>query len=532
MNRLLKRFAAVLLTVMMLLFILSSCDSEVTTEQADVSADVQPAASADVYTYADRVFTARYNSSYSFNPITGTNPDNMALIPLLYEGLFVLDENWTPQPVLCESYETTDGGLTYTFHLKSDIAMSDGSTLTAMDVRYTLERAMEGGRFSGRLHNIDSVTAVDELTVEITLKTASYKLPVILDVPIIKANSIDYNHPPGTGPYYYQGTGHPRLSAFSAHRDYDSLPVQTVYLKECSNIELSVEFSSQAVDIFWDDPADSSEINILSDHEVRYYHTNILQFVGFNAANNVLSEAAMRRALGLTIDRDALVDMLYTNHADPAPLIMNPNYPLYDTAWEVDVSDPLAEISSIFSSLGLSDVNSDGYLEYPDEDYTYTPFTLKFIVNGDNKYKVAAAEEIALSMKTVGIDVEIAQLSWEAYKTALEIGNFDMYYGDVSLPDDYDLSQLLTPDGSIDYGHIGNTSYSYYLEALLAANDENAEKEAARQLCAYAYEDAPIIPVLYRQYAVHTNRNTVGGLTPTQSSLFYNFTDWTISLSQ
>ena len=477
----------------------------------------------------DKKFTVRYNSNYSFNPITGTNPDNMALVPLLYEGLFVLDENWEPQPVLCESYETTDG-LTYTFSIKPDVAMHDGSTLTAQDVRYTINSARDSGRFSGRLHNIDSVTAVDDLTVEITLKTASYDLPVLLDIPIIKNNSIDYNHPPGTGPYYYQGTDISRLVAFTGYRDYRSLPVNTIYLEECSNLELSVNFSSQAIDLFWDDPADSSEINILSDHEVRFYKTNILQFVGFNTRNKVLADPDMRRALGLTIDRDEIVDALYTNHAEAAQLIFSPKYSLYEKSWEVDTSDPLAEISAIFDSLGLEDADSDGYLEYLEDD-ELTAFELTFIVNGDNEYKVEAAEEIALSMKTVGINVEVKQYSWSEYMTHLQSGNFDMYYADVSLPADYDLSQLLVPGGAIDYGHAADDSYTEYIEAFLAADNESTKKAAAGQLCRYIYNQAPIIPVLFRQYAVHTNRNTVNGLAPTQSSIFYNFTDWVISLN-
>ena len=529
MNRLIRQ-AAGLLAVITLLFVLSACDEEVTTETPIPSEDVQPSSSAVVVSYADSKFTARYNADYSFNPITGTNPDNMALTPLIYEGLFVLDESWAAQHVLCDSYETTDG-LNYTFTLKPDVVMSDGSTLTAQDVRYTLESAMDGGRFTGRLHNIDSVTAVDNLTVKITLKTASYKLPTLLDIPIIKINSIDYNHPPGTGPYYYQGAGAPRLEASVDHRDYNKLPVRVIYLQQCSNLELSVEFSSQAVDLFWDDPADSSEINILSDHEVRYYHTNILQFVGFNTNNSVLAEPDMRRALGLSINRDAIVDELYMNHADAAQLIFSPEYALYDKRWEAEMTDPLAEISAIFASLGLADEDSNGYLEYMDDSNQYHSFKLKFIVNGDNEYKVNAAEEIALSMKTIGINVEIKKLGWDAYKTALENGNFDMYYGDVSLSADYDLSPLLSPDGAIDYGHGGNESYTYYIEAFLAADNDITEKEAARQLCAYAHDDAAIIPVLYRQYAVHTSRNTVNGLTPTQSSLFYHFTDWTISLN-
>jgi peptide/nickel transport system substrate-binding protein len=124
--------------------LLSACDEDVAVNMPVPSEDVLPTSSASVVTHTDSRFTVRYNADYSFNPITGTSPDNMELVPLMYEGLFAVDENWAAQPVLCEEYETADG-LTYTFTLKSDIAMHDGSTLTAQDVLYTLEQAMADG---------------------------------------------------------------------------------------------------------------------------------------------------------------------------------------------------------------------------------------------------------------------------------------------------------------------------------------------------------------------------------------------------
>lgn len=508
---------------------LSSCTSQPTTESPDISPDVQPTETSTYVSSADKFFTVRYDTDYSFNPITGTSPNNMALAPLMYEGLFVLDEKLAAQPVLCESYETTDG-INYTFTLKPGIAMSDGSTLTATDVKYSLSMAQQTGRFSGRLNNLVSITTTDSLTLNITLGLANYKLPVLLDIPIIKAGSIDNSYPPGTGPYYFRAGDAPHLSAFSDYRDQSSIPISEIYLKACTDVELSIDFSSQYVDLFWDDPADSSDINILSDHEVRYYDTTVLQLIGFNANNRVLKHSSLRRAIGLAIDKKNIVDTIYANHAVTAALILSHNYSLYDATWENSSTDALTEISEIFYDLNMEDANSDGFLEFPDANGVNIPFTLKFIVNGDNKYKVAAAEDIATSLRSVGINVSLTKLTWEAYKTALESGSFDMYYGDVYLPANYDLTELLSPEGSIDYGNIGSSTYQSYINDFLSAKSTDAEKAAAKRLCAYVDVNAPIIPILFRQFTVHTNRNVVSGLNPTQSSIFFGFNDWSINL--
>ncbi len=529
MNRTILKRAAAMMTVAAVC-LLTACTQPAPITSPDVPVDVTPSPSAIAYSSSDGKFTVRYNADYSFNPITGTNPDNMSFSPLIYESLFTLDAALTPQPVLCETY-TTDNGIDYTFTLKSGVAMTDGSTLNATDVKYSLTQAMLTGRFTSRLKGIAEITVIDPLTLSITLSAPNYRLPTILDIPIIKNGSIDFNHPTGCGPYYYAGDGSPRLVAFTNYRDYDALPVRTIYLKECTNQDLSVEFSSESIDLFWDDPADSSEINILSDHEVRYYDTTILQFVGFNAQNSVLSNPDMRRALGLMIDRAKIVQSVYTVHADPTPLVLSTNYALYDPAWAPVVTDRLTEISVIFDQLNLDDNDRDGFLEYIDDNYDYIPFTLDFIVNGDNDYKVAAAEQIATAMKAVGINVNVSALSWSAYLQALENGNFDLYYADVALPADYDLSELLAVGGDIDYGHVGSDSYAELIGDFLSASDDDTESAAAEALCAYIYEHAPIVPVLYREYAVHTNRNTVIGLSPTVSNIFYGLLDWSVNLT-
>lgn len=529
MKRSTTQTAILLIISAALLLSLSSCEAPVAEMDPDIVPFVTPESTATSVSTSDSFFTVRYETAYSFNPITGTSPDNMALVPLMYEGLFVLNEKMEAEPVLCEEYETPDG-VNYTFKLKSGIAMRDGSSLTAADVKYTLTKAMQEGRFKGRLTVIDSITAPDALTLKITLKYANRKLPELLDIPIIKNNTADQNYPPGSGPYYYEKTGAPRLVAFESHRDAGRLPIPVIYLRDCSTAELSVAFSSQAVDLFRDDPADSLEINILNDHEIRYYKTTILQYVGFNTRNSLLANSDLRRAFGLIIDRKKIVSDIYSSHALAAPLVLSPSYRFYDPVWENNSLDPLAKLSQIFASLEMDDADSDGYLEIPNGSGGWTPITLNFIVNSDNDYKVRAAQMITDSLKTVGINVNLIKYSWEDYKTALSNGSFDMYYGDVCLPASYDLTELLSPGGSLDYGHAGHSEYQSRIENFLSASTEDEEKDAAKKLCAYIGEFAPIIPVLYRELNVHTNKNVVSGMKPTQSNIFYGLTGWKITL--
>lgn len=58
----------------------------------------------------------------------------------IFEGLTKLNEDGTYSPNLAKSWEVTPDGKTYTFHLLEGVKFSDGSDLTAEDVKWTFER--------------------------------------------------------------------------------------------------------------------------------------------------------------------------------------------------------------------------------------------------------------------------------------------------------------------------------------------------------------------------------------------------------
>jgi len=523
-----KRALSLLLIAAILLSCAACADLEVPDPEAAPPEETGAATIAPISSLDDR-FTVRYDPAATFNPITGTSADNMALTPLLYEGLFVVNGRFEAEPVLCETYSVSEDLKTYTFTLKEGVLFSDGSALTARDVKYTLEQAKAAGRFAGRLGNISSVSAPDDHTVVITLQSPHSRLPVLLDVPVIKSGAIAASCPPGTGPYALDTSGDaPRLVRSPHYRYGDVAPVDVVYLASCTDRELPLRFIAQDIDFFWSDPGGSEEIRLGYDHDAWYYNTSILQYVGFNMRTEILKDASFRRAVSLAVDREAIVREVYQSCALAAPLVLSPKHPLYDAGWVTPVKDVLEEISRIFAALGLEDRNSDGFLEYP-QSSSGLPFTLTLVVH-DQPYKVAAAEKITNALMSIGIHTELRKLPWEEYLTALKRGEFDLYLADAALPPDFDLSALLAPGGALDYGKAGEEAYALRIQAFLSARGEMGEALAARQLCAAVEQNVPIIPVLYRQYAVHTNRNVVRGVQPTQSSVFYNLKNWKISL--
>ena len=118
-------------------------------------------------------FALAYHRGQTLDPLLCDEGAQAQLASLLYEPLFLLDESFTPQPWLCESYTVSEDGLTYTLTIRQNVSFSDGSSLSAADAAASLRRAMDAPRYAARLSDIQSVSATGAGQVRITLRAAN-----------------------------------------------------------------------------------------------------------------------------------------------------------------------------------------------------------------------------------------------------------------------------------------------------------------------------------------------------------------------
>lgn len=532
-HKILPLFAA----VMALTILVQGChtppvqtvDSPKPVETADVEDEpvVQP---PTVSPAADGRFTLRYDSKSTLNPITGVNRDNILLSSLMYESLFIVDNHLVTQPVLCKSWETADN-LTFKFEIYPDILMNDGELLTANDVSYSIKQAALKGRYVARLSKVASVSSDGELTVTVVLKSKNHRLPSLLDIPIIKNGSADSRVPPGTGPFQLiENDGTPYLVRNPRYRDYQSIPLSLIYLMECNDDELTQLFDDGQLSLLWDDPSDSFEIRLNRLNEKRYYDTTTLQFIGFNAKSGVMSDPYVRRAVGCSIDRNYLVNEILSGQAIAAPLPLSPAFPYYNLDWEKRAYDPLTEMTVLLDSADMEDFNNDSFLEISNGNGTYRKFTVDFIVNSENIHKIRAANYIADTLMSFGVNTVVRELPWEAFMTALKSGDFDMYYGEIALGADFDFSPLMLP-GALNYGGTANTLFAPYIEDFLAAESDEDIQYAVEALFYEILTKSPFVPVLYKKNVVYSPLGAIARADPGQSNVFCNLKDWTINMA-
>lgn len=129
----------------------------------------------------------------------------------VFEGLTRIDRKGQVQPALSESWDVSDDGKTYTFHLQEGVKFHDGTDFTAEDVKFSLDRARAEDSVNAQkqlFDAIDTVEVVDPTTVRVTLKRPQGNFLYNMgwgDAVMVAPESADTNkdNPVGTGPFKF-----------------------------------------------------------------------------------------------------------------------------------------------------------------------------------------------------------------------------------------------------------------------------------------------------------------------------------------
>ncbi|MDD6189572.1 MAG: ABC transporter substrate-binding protein [Clostridiales bacterium] len=520
---------ALILALAMLIGSLSACGYEPRVETPEPEKDDSQVSGTDsVYTrshYADKIFSLNCDLKSGLNPYETTSTANMDIAPLLYEGLFELKDDFSFENRLCEAFYTNDGK-TYKFDIRKGVMFHDGSELTPEDVAASIELARVSGNYADRL-SIITAAYVIEGSVYMELTRPNYNLPLLLDVPIVKAGSGEDAVPVGTGPYHYVDAGEYKyLKAFDGHRDFAGLPIERIYLKEYSGGELITAFDSGLIDLVTTSKADINYLEFSGNTESRQKDTTILYFLGVNDQNKFLSDKNRRVLFSSMIDRELLSKDVIT--AVPTTI------PLHPSAYFCSVEyDPFSIREQELEAAGIQylveDYDADGMLEFMDLDAgTVEEISLKLVVNKENPTKLEAAHALSESLGERGISVTVTELSWSSYIRALKNKDYDLYYGEVMLTADFDLTQLLCYGGNANYG-----LYDPKLQSLIYdfnSSGSESKQDAAAALYGYIAENLPIISLMFEIETVYTHRETVSGMAPAAHNIFSDITAWSIDV--
>ena len=195
-----------------------------------------------------------------------------------------------------------------------------------------------------------------------------------------------------------------------------------------------------------------------------------------------------------------------------AQLPASPAYAGYDTALETPY-DTAAYNRLLNAALG----------EQAEDE---TPLTLTLLVNEESSFKVSAAQEIAMYLNTARLTVTVEAVPWDTFLTRLESGDFDLYYGECRLTADWDLTALLSTEGSLNYGGWSDET----TDRLLQAYRSNGADANLTALWQQLLDTAPFAPICFKSVSVVTTEGVVQGLSPTETAPLSPLGGWSVRL--
>ena len=311
--------------------------------------------------------------------------------------------------------------------------------------------------------------------------------------------------------------------------DYGAkLPLDTIYLKEYTDAEQGISaFEDGTLDLVTNDPTSIYSYGYGSANDERYYPTANLNYLGFNCRSGLFSKAECRKAMNYVVDRDTIATDYMDGAGTPAVLPLSPASPLYSDAYTELLSYSVKKAEQAFDDAQVQDYDNDGKREMKVTDIP-TEINLVFLVCSDSPIKVRAARAIADTLTQIGFTVELKELAFNEYQSALKNGNFDLYYAETRMTPDFSLRNLLFYGGSLNYGGYSDSQFEEDAQNFLGAADD-ARTEAANTFFTYFTDSTPILPICFDRHAAITHRAVVSGMEPSDYNIFNNIDNWKVS---
>lgn len=268
-----------------------------------------------------------------FNWILQTGTGVRVMISPYLETLLTLEEQ--AKPGLAERSEVSDDGLTRTFYLRRGAKFHNGDEVTADDVVFSVEHAMsEDAVYTIWRHSIEGVEAVDKYTAKIQFKIpmAGFPQRSTIEAPIfivpknyIEENGWDYfeDHPVGSGPYKVIDYSPGYSIKYEAWEEYwgdvPAFHYYTVLVVPEETTKVSM-FRAGELDVIGASLPTALE---LAKEGFELQKTGAgrqatLQFMGTQlpeAQNLPIADPRVRRALGLAIDSQGIIDEYFMGRA-------------------------------------------------------------------------------------------------------------------------------------------------------------------------------------------------------------------------
>ncbi|MCF1504702.1 ABC transporter substrate-binding protein [Afifella sp. H1R] len=493
--------------------------------------------SAEAQTPPNVLIVGQIAEPKSLDPHAVTASNDFRILVNLYDGLVrTKDCTLEPEPALAKSWEVSEDGLTYTFHLREGVSFHDGTPFNAEAVKFNFERMLDEdhpyhdtGPFplAFFFSSVDEITTPDDMTVVFKLKepyapflsNLAYPTGLIVSPEAVKEYGKDVGrHPVGTGPFKFETWDSNTRVVLSRNDDYwDGAPsLEAVVFRPITDANTRIaEMLSGGIDVMVEVPPDNLA-TFADDPTFKVYEQAgpHLWYVILNTKDGPFADKRVRQAVNYAINKRSLVDNVLQGTAEVAA---GPVPPAFAWAHNDDVKpypyDP-EKAKALLKEAGVEKAELTFY-----------------VTEGGSGMldPVPMGTAIQADLAKVGLDAKIESYEWNTFLAQVNPGlegKADMAEMAWMTNDPDTLpyltlrSDALPDEGGFNSGYYSNEKVDELLEKARRSTDQDERAELYKEAQVIIHDDAPWIFIAnWKQNAVTTER--VGGFSLQPSFLLH-----------
>lgn len=505
-----KRILALTLTAVLGMSLLAGCSS-------------QEAGGSDV---PQKVVHNLAADPASIDPALNEAVDGAQVLYNAFEGLTRTDESEQAISGIAETWDISEDGLTYTFHLR-DSKWSDGQPLVAGDFEYAWKRALDPKTAAGYAYQLYyilngqkanageasldevGVKAIDDKTLEVKLEAPTPYFLLLTALPcyfpvrqdIVEAdpegwalNSETYI---SNGPFKLaEWTHNDVLRMVKNENYYDAANVKLDEIEYVMIVEGSTAFSafqSGEIDYTENVPADQiAELQSAGDANFNIFPYIGTYFYCFNMNAELMKDVKIREALSLAIDREAIVTNVTKGGQKPANGFVaegiatstGDSFRTLAGDYGVPVKADIEKAKALLAEAGYPD--GAGFPE------------LEILYNTNEQHKAIAEAVQEMWKQNLGINVTLRNEEWKVFQENRKNGNYTVarhgWIGDFADPMTF-LEMWITGAGVNDAKY-ANPEYDKLINDSKSASGEERDK-ILKEAEALLAKDLPVMPIYY-----------------------------------
>ncbi len=459
----------------------------------------------------------------AINPVTVADQGGLDMLAQTGEYLCLSDQTLTLKPVLAESWSSNKAATVWTFKIRKGVKFHNGHPLTADDVVYTYKLLTNpktpNPTLAGSLVP-DGVQKVDDFTVAFHLEAANGNFPYLTSSDNYNMIILPNGQDPatwqktfiGTGPFVlknYQASVGASFTRNTAYWGKKALPAETQFTFYAEEAPGILGLTGGAVDVLGQFSVSGGPQLLNGGYTISRLKSSAHRELSMRCDQSPFSDARVRQAIALTLNRPDIVKSLFNGYADignDSPFA--PVFPSTNTSIPQRAQD-LAKAKALLKAAGHG-----------------SGFATQLYANAVQEIP-QYAQIVQAAAKQIGVDITVHSQPSATYYGKATFGNSNWLdatmslvdYGHRGVPNAFLTNPLQTINsktgtGSWNAAHFSSSQYDKLAAQYIAAVDLASQRQIAGQIQSLLLNETPIIYGYFYNYLSAWAKD-VSGVYPT-----------------